>query len=123
LNAALTRATQAALARGAGAVLVLPTDLPLLTAGDVRELIEMDGPGPIVNIAPDRHEAGTNALFVAPPGLLAYAFGEHSFALHSALAEAAGARLRVCRLAGAALDVDGPDDLELYQAGRQARPE
>jgi hypothetical protein len=40
-----------------------------------------------------------------------------------ALAQAAGARLRVCRLPGAALDIDGPDDLELYQAGRLARPE
>jgi hypothetical protein len=29
----------------------------------------------------------------------------------------------VCRLPGAALDIDGPDDLELYQAGRLAWPE
>jgi 2-phospho-L-lactate guanylyltransferase len=123
LNSALTRATQAALMQGAGAVLILPTDLPFLGPQDVRELIAMDGPGPMVSIAPDRREAGTNALFISPPGLLAYAFGEHSFARHTALAEAAGARLRVCRLPGTALDVDGPDDLVLYQAGRLVRPE
>jgi 2-phospho-L-lactate guanylyltransferase len=123
LNAALTRATQAALMQGAGAVLILPTDLPFLGPEDVRALIEMDGPGPMVSIAPDRRELGTNAMFVAPPGLLPYAFGEHSFARHIALAQAAGARLRVCRLPGAALDIDGPDDLELYKAGRMARPE
>ena len=104
-------------------MLILPTDLPFLAPDDVRALIEMDGPGPMVSIAPDRRELGTNALFVSPPGLLPYAFGEHSFAQHMALAQAAGARLRVCRLPGAALDIDGPDDLELYQAGRLARPE
>jgi 2-phospho-L-lactate guanylyltransferase len=123
LNSALTRATQAALMQGAGAVLILPTDLPFLGPEDVRALIEMDEPGPVVSIAPDRREVGTNALFVAPPGLLPYAFGEHSFARHMALAQAAGARLRVCRLPGAALDIDGPDDLEMYQAGRTARPQ
>jgi 2-phospho-L-lactate guanylyltransferase len=123
LSAALERATRAALMQGAGAVLILPTDLPFLGPEDVRELIEMDGPGPMVAIAPDRREAGTNALFISPPGLLPYAFGEHSFARHMALAQAAGARLRVCRLPGAALDIDGPDDLEMYQAGRMARPE
>ena len=123
LNSALTRATQAALMQGAGAVLILPTDLPFLGPEDVRALIEMDEPGPVVSIAPDRREVGTNALFVAPPGLLPYAFGEHSFARHLALAQASGARVRVCRLPGAALDIDGPDDLEMYQAGRTARPE
>jgi 2-phospho-L-lactate guanylyltransferase len=123
LNSALTRATQAALTQGAGAVLILPTDLPFLAPDDVRALIEMDGPGPMVSIAPDRREIGTNALFISPPGLLPYAFGEHSFARHMALAQAAGARPRVCRLPGAALDIDGPEDLELYQAGRMARPE
>src|SRR6266542_2505448 len=97
LNSALMRATRAALMQGAGAVLILPTDLPFLGPEDVRALIEMDEPGPVVSIAPDRREVGTNALFVSPPGLLPYAFGEHSFARHMALAEAAGARLRVCR--------------------------
>ena len=121
LNAALTRATQAALLQGAGAVLILPTDLPFLAPEDVRQLIEIDGAGPLVSIAPDRREAGTNALFVSPPGVLAYAFGEHSFARHVALAQAAGARVRVCRLPGAALDIDGPEDLEMYHSGRSAR--
>jgi 2-phospho-L-lactate guanylyltransferase len=123
LNAALTRATRAAKVQGAGAILILPTDLPLLAPEDVIELTDMDGPEPLVAIAPDRREAGTNALFVSPPGLIEYVFGERSFARHVALAQAAGARLRVCRLAGAALDIDGPEDLELYRAGRLARPE
>ncbi|MCC7361112.1 MAG: 2-phospho-L-lactate guanylyltransferase [Anaerolineales bacterium] len=116
LNRALTRATQAALAEHAAAVLILPTDLPLLTVADVQTLVAADGAGMAVALAPDRHGAGTNALFVRPPGLLTYAFGPGSFPRHLAQAQAAGAQVRACRLAGLALDVDQPADLAAYQA-------
>jgi 2-phospho-L-lactate guanylyltransferase len=82
----------------------------------VQTLIAADRPGPAVTLAPDRHETGTNALFVRPPGLLAYAFGAGSFREHLARARAAGAEVRVCRLAGLALDVDQPEDLAVYRA-------
>ncbi len=118
LNSALRRATEVAAASRAEGVLILPTDLPFLTADDVDQLIAPDGAGPRVAIAPDRREEGTNALFVAPPGLLAYSFGAHSFARHVELAQAAGAHVRVCRLPGVALDVDGPEDWSLYQSNR-----
>lgn len=119
LNAALRRATQVAVASRARGVLVLPTDLPFLTADDVGQLIITAEDGPQVVIAPDRRDDGTNALFVAPPGLLDYAFGEHSFGKHLKLAQAAGAHVRVCRLPGVALDVDGPEDWSLYQSARK----
>src|SRR5262245_37101850 len=119
LNSALQRATLVAAASRAQGVLILPTDLPFLTADDVQQLLAGGVDGPRVAIAPDRREDGTNALFVAPPGIFSYAFGEHSFARHLALAQAAGARVRVCRLPGIALDVDGPEDLSLYRSARK----
>jgi 2-phospho-L-lactate/phosphoenolpyruvate guanylyltransferase len=118
LNAALRRATHVAAAFGATGVLVLPADLPLLAPNDVCQLVEHAEPGPLVCIAPDRHGLGTNALFVRPPGLIDYAFGDGSCARHLARAEHAGAAVCVRRLAGAALDVDVPEDWRLYQAGR-----
>ncbi len=118
LNAALQRATRAALAGRAGAVLVLPSDLPLLEPADVEQLLAEAGEGPGVIIVPDRHEQGTNALLVRPPGGLEYAFGEGSFSRHQILARKAGACVRVCRLPRAALDVDVPDDWVFYQAAR-----
>ncbi len=121
LNRALTRATQVAVAERAGAVLILPTDLPLITVADVQTLITAAGAGPAVTLAPDRHETGTNALFVRPPGLLAYAFGAGSFGRHLARAQAAGAEVRVCRLPGLALDVDQPEDLAVYQAAQDGK--
>ncbi|MCC6192797.1 MAG: 2-phospho-L-lactate guanylyltransferase [Anaerolineales bacterium] len=117
LNAALGRATGVAAAAGAGAVLILPTDLPFLTVDAVAQLIG-NGRGPEVVIAPDRHEIGTNALYIRPPGLLDYVFGPESFQRHLALARTAGAEVHVCRLPGVALDVDGPEDLQLYYAAK-----
>ena len=119
LNTALRRATQVAVASRAQGVLILPTDLPFLTPEDVGQLITTHGDGRQVAIAPDRHDDGTNALFTAPPELFGYAFGEHSFGKHLELARAAGARVRVCRLPGVALDVDGPEDLRLFLAARK----
>jgi 2-phospho-L-lactate guanylyltransferase len=118
LNQALWRGTQAALAAGAQAVLVLPTDLPFLAVEDVLQLIGA-ARAPDVALAPDRHGTGTNALFVRPAGLFRYAFGGGSFERHLNLARAAGAAVRVCRLPGVALDVDGPDDLRLYQTAQE----
>lgn len=116
LNAALTQATRVARAGGAQAVLILPTDLPFFSAADVEALTAAGAEGPLVAIAPDRHETGTNALFVRPPELVAYAFGPGSFAAHLGLAQQAGAAVRICRLPGLALDVDEPEDLALYRA-------
>jgi 2-phospho-L-lactate guanylyltransferase len=121
LNAALRRATEVSQKFGARAVLILPSDLPLLSEKDVKQLLE-DGTDPSVVIAPDRRRLGTNALFVRPPGSLKYAFGERSFEKHRAQAVQSGARVRICQLAGVALDIDVPDDLNAYQEIRRHQP-
>lgn len=117
LNVALLRATQFVKAARAHATLILPVDLPFLTPLEVQDLTAESEHGALVALAPDQQETGTNALFVSPPGLLPhYAFGPQSFTAHVALAQAARARLRICRLPGAALDIDLPEDLAFYQA-------
>ncbi len=114
LNNALLRATQVLRAWHADAVLVVPADIPLLAAEDVEEMVQRGRYHDSVVIAPDRHESGTNLLFIHPPGLIPYAFGENSFAEHQRLAAEAGANVSVYRSERAALDVDWPDDLEKY---------
>jgi 2-phospho-L-lactate guanylyltransferase len=118
LNAALTLAARVAREGQAGAVLILPTDLPLLTADEVRQIVAEDDGTPRVVIVPDRHEQGTNALLVRPPEALPLAFGDGSFTRHTALARRAGLPVRVLRLPGAALDVDVPEDLRVFRAGQ-----
>jgi 2-phospho-L-lactate guanylyltransferase len=115
LNQALQQATRAAVGSGASAVLVVPADLPLVTADDLRQLVTLAESPPVVVIAPDRRQAGTNALLSSPAGLIEYAFGPSSFDRHRALALAAGARVLVCDRPGLALDLDLPEDLGLFR--------
>lgn len=117
LNRALRRATMLASRAGASAVLVLPADLPRLTPEEVAGLVEQGNRPPVVVIAPDRQGQGTNALLLSPVGLIEYAFGPNSFKLHIERAQLAGARVVVCSSPGLGLDLDGPGDLGLLEAG------
>ena len=68
-----------------------------------------------VRIAPDGTRTGTNALYVRPPGLLAFAYGEGSYRRHLEQARAHGAAVRRIERPGLRFDLDTPDDLERYQ--------
>jgi 2-phospho-L-lactate guanylyltransferase len=115
LNTALKRATVVAQVYATRGVLVLPADLPLISRADVMTLIERASEPPVVVIAPDRHEKGTNALLISPAGLIEYDFGEDSFQRHCELVRKAGARLEIVNLPNLGLDLDVPEDLELIR--------
>jgi 2-phospho-L-lactate guanylyltransferase len=97
-------------------VLVLPADLPLISSEDILTLIERAKDPPVVVIAPDRHEKGTNALLISPSGLIEYDFGENSFQRHCELVKKAGARLEIVDLPSLGLDLDVPEDLEIIRS-------
>ncbi len=115
LNTALKRATVVAQVYATRGVLVLPADLPLISREDVLTLIGRATDPPVIVIAPDRHEKGTNALLISPSGLIEYDFGENSFQRHCELARNAGARLEIVNLPSLGLDLDLPEDLELVR--------
>ena len=112
LNMALTRATIVAKNYSTRGVLIVPSDLPLFTAEDVRAMLDKAKKPPVVVVAPDRRRRGTNALLVYPVGLIDYDFGPGSFERHCQRAKQAGARLEICELPSLALDMDEPEDLE-----------
>lgn len=115
LNTALQRATVVAQVYASRGVLVIPADLPLLTATDVQTLLERATHPPVVVIAPDRHRKGTNALLLSPANLIEYDFGGDSFRRHCERARRAGARLEIVDLPSLGLDLDLPEDLELVK--------
>jgi len=115
LNTALKRATVVAQVYATRGVLILPADLPLVTREDIQALLDRAVKPPVVVIAPDRHGKGTNALLIAPAGLIEYDFGEGSFQRHSERAKKAGARLEVVNLPSLGLDLDMPEDFELIK--------
>jgi 2-phospho-L-lactate guanylyltransferase len=116
LNVALARATILAKNYTTRGVLIVPSDLPLITPEDVRAMLDRAKYPPVVVVAPDRHRQGTNALLVCPVGIIEYEFGPGSFQRHCDLALKAGARLEVCELPSIALDVDFPEDLDIIEA-------
>lgn len=112
LNVALTRATAVAATYTAQRVLVLPADLPQLCVQDVQDMIALGEDGPVVVIAPDYHEKGTNGLLLNPTGLIPYQFGPYSYERHVLAAEKKGLRVEVFKREALAHDVDLPADLE-----------
>ena len=111
LNPALDEGRLWAMERGASALLVLPADLPLLGAGDVREVLGGTGEEPSVVISPDGTHAGTNALLLRPPDALPFAFGPESYEAHLRAARERGLDVRVCERPHLAFDLDTADDL------------
>lgn len=111
LNIALARATAVASMYSAAGVLVLPADLPQMTAEDVRVMVKAAKYSTCIVIAPDHRQQGTNALLIKPPGALAYSFGENSFFRHINQAQIKGIKTEIIELPSLARDVDLPDDL------------
>jgi len=115
LNASLTRATQAVIDLNANGVLIVASDIPLFQAEDIDAMIEMADSAPSVVIATDRRRDGTNAMLVRPPGLFPYAYGPGSLHKHVEAGEKAGAEIHMYDSSTLALDVDIPEDLDLYR--------
>ena len=113
LNTALNRASALAMAHSAHSVLVLPADLPQITPRDVKAMLRLGEPAPVVVLAPDRRQDGTNGLFINPSGLIEYGFGPGSFKRHCERARAANARLEIVNRKALGLDLDIPEDLEM----------
>ena len=114
LNPALMRATEVARVWGAKAVLVLPADLPFITAKDIERIAELGDSAMTVVIAPDREEDGTNAMLIRPAGLMPYAYGQKSYERHVISAKLTGADVKIYESETVSLDIDIPSDLEEY---------
>lgn len=99
-----------AVATGAGCVVLLPGDCPLLDPRELDRLLT-GLPERYVGIVPDRHGTGTNALVLRPPTAIRPAFGEDSCARHVAAAREAGVPFEVEELDSLGLDLDTPADL------------
>jgi 2-phospho-L-lactate/phosphoenolpyruvate guanylyltransferase len=100
----------AAAQSGAGCVVLLPGDCPLLDPRDLDRLLTAV-PDPYVAVVPDRHGTGTNALLLQPPDAIRPAFGEGSCERHLQAARSAGLPHGLERLDSLALDLDTPADI------------
>jgi 2-phospho-L-lactate/phosphoenolpyruvate guanylyltransferase len=122
LNPALEEGRRRALELGASTLLVLPADLPLLDAGDVRAVLQEVGEGPSAVISPDGGRSGTNALLIQPPDVLPFAFGADSFEAHLGAARRRSLDVRICERPHLAFDLDTAGDLARLGETGVARP-
>jgi 2-phospho-L-lactate guanylyltransferase len=113
LNVALARATIVVKNYATRGLLIVPADLPLISPEDINAMLDIAVDPPVVVLAPDHRQQGTNALLVCPVGLIEYDFGPGSFQRHCERALQAGARLEILELPSLALDMDMPEDLEM----------
>jgi 2-phospho-L-lactate guanylyltransferase len=111
LNQALRGALHEAGQAGVSRLVILPGDLPQVTANDLALLALV--PEGEIGIAPDRHGTGTNALSLPLPAArdFAFAFGEDSFAEHCAEAERLRLGIETVHSHGLARDIDLPENL------------
>ena len=115
-NDAARRGISRACQLGAGRVLLVPGDCPLLDPDEVDALVRRRAARPSVLIVPDRHSTGTNALLITPADAFAPSFGEGSHDRHLAEARAASVAAETVEVPSLALDVDTPDDLTAVTA-------
>jgi len=106
-----------ALGLGAEAVLVLSSDLPLVTETSLRRVLDAAGAeGPVAVAAAATGRGGTNALFLRPPDGLGLHFGDRSLPKFEADAAARGLEFKVVEDPALALDLDEPADLAALES-------
>jgi len=114
-TAAIEMATDACRSRGIQTTTVIPGDVPLVEAADIRALYRAAAANGSV-LVPSADQRGTNAVLRRPAALFRLRFGSDSFMLHLAAAIATRTTCVVLSLPRIALDVDTPDDLQQLAA-------
>ena len=108
---AIERATQICESRGIENTLVIPGDIPLISAWELEKIFEAS-PNEGSVLVPAADGRGTNAVLRRPAGLFPLRFGNDSFKPHLAAAQVTRKPCVVLSLPGIALDVDSPADLK-----------
>ena len=117
-NPALHMAALRELAEGAGALLTISADLPLLTPGDIDVMVERSTRFDVV-LAPSLDGTGTNAMLARPPLVVPYLFGVNSLEKHLRAARRRGLSANLYASRSLSLDIDTIEDVqELERATR-----
>ncbi len=118
---AIEMATRTCESRGIETTLVIPGDIPLLSAAEISSIYE-NAPLTGCVLVPSHDKRGTNAALRRPASLFPLRFGNDSFMPHLAAAVATDSSCLILCFPGIALDIDTPQDLsKLAQAPGEKR--
>ena len=116
-TAAIEMATRVCESRGTHTSFVIPADIPLIDAADIRAICQAAPTNGTV-LVPSSDQRGTNAVLRRPASLFPLRFGNDSFMPHLSAAIATRTTCIVLSLPRIALDIDTPEDLkQLVKAG------
>src|ERR1700731_4459512 len=115
INSACDAAIASSCAMGITNALIVAGDLPLVCSESLTALLQgahLQQRG--VTIVPDRRHVGTNALVCTPADAIRLRFGPNSFAEHLRTAREHGLAARIFESGELALDIDEPEDLDVW---------
>lgn len=119
---AITAAASYVMARGCEVMVVVPCDVPAVTAEEFSHLLTVHRAGRAFTIVPSHDGIGTNAIVVSPPDAVAPAFGGNSFAAHLSASRKAGLVPTVVSPSSLSLDIDTLEDCRRFVSlGRPGR--
>ncbi|TMI55072.1 2-phospho-L-lactate guanylyltransferase [Candidatus Bathyarchaeota archaeon] len=86
LNRAIEQANRLATQKHARSLTTVLADIPLVEAGDFKELLSLGPAARKVVMAPS-FKAGTNVMLASPPGVISPSYGRWSYSKHLRLAQ------------------------------------
>ncbi len=116
LNEAVRLATLRLEELGVRRALIVPGDVPLISASEINVLFATDSLRFPVVLVPSLSGEGTNGLLLSPPSVLAPVFEGESRVAHFEACRRAGLRCLELGLEGFKLDIDTPQDLALLRS-------
>jgi 2-phospho-L-lactate/phosphoenolpyruvate guanylyltransferase len=117
LNGAVALGAQHSQSAGARELMILPIDLPWLSAARLRSAVAEFRAGHDVLIVADRRADGTNLLLWRPLETARFHYGAASASRHAEAARAQGLRVAVRDDPLLSFDVDTPQDLAIWSPG------
>lgn len=116
LNNAIVSAIEHIKKHAYNKLLIIHSDLPLISSTDIDKLINSCENPPCIVIASDRSNCGTNAMVVEPIDDFKFQFGQNSYKKHVEQAEKNGYTVVIYNHINTALDLDLPEDLVFYRS-------
>jgi 2-phospho-L-lactate guanylyltransferase len=105
----LTAAAAQLAKSGATSLLILPGDLPTITANDLEQLLDQHSDG--LSLCPAIRDGGTNALICSPPDAIKFQYGTNSAQRHLDTAAAQSINSQRLTIAAFFRDIDVAEDL------------
>jgi len=111
-TAAISMATAWSVEQGYDTTIVVPADIPLITAEELHRVLDA-APDEGVVIVPAYDRRGSNCILRRPAAIIPLRFGNDSFLPHCEAMKRTGTELVILEMSGIGLDVDNPHELDL----------